>query len=61
MNQSIQVRIVSQFGNERIFPVCETAKNFAAIAKCVTLTRDVIDHIKAIGFEVKVVHDTETL
>lgn len=57
----IKVRIVSQFGNERIFPVCEKAELFCKIAGAKTLTRANIEHIKALGFDVEVVPEVTRL
>ena len=57
----IKVRIVSQYGNDRIFPVCEKAKKFCSIAKTSTLTDEAIKDIKALGYKVEVVQDVKTL
>lgn len=57
----IKVRITVQYGNERIFPVCEKAELFAAIAGSKTLTRHVVEHIKALGYTVSVVQENSTL
>lgn len=57
----IKVRIVSQFGQERIFPVCEKAELFCKIAGAKTLTRDNIGHIKALGYSVEVVPEVTSL
>lgn len=58
---SIKVKITSQFGNERIFPVCEKADLFASIAGTKTLTRSNIAYIKALGFDVDVVPEVASL
>jgi hypothetical protein len=57
----IQVRIVTQYGNKRIQPVCETAKRFARIAGTSTLTAEAINEIKALGYRVIVVQDVTEL
>lgn len=44
----------NNYGNVAFYPVCDSAKHFAAIAGTVTLTTDVLKHIKALGYEVKV-------
>ena len=49
----IQVRIRSAFGKEFIDPVDENAKLLCKIAVCKTLTREQIDGIKKLGFEVE--------
>lgn len=59
--KSIKVRITNSYGKEFIRPACETAELFCKIAGAQTLTRENIDHIKALGYEVEVVHDTVTL
>jgi hypothetical protein len=51
----IQVEIKSQFGNRRIFPVCEKAHLFCAIAGEKTLTDASIKSIKALGYAIEVV------
>jgi hypothetical protein len=48
------VRITKSYGIERIYPVCSTASIFAGIAGTKTLSRFVINEMKALGFEVEV-------
>ncbi len=50
----ISVRIKSSYGVDRIYPVCEKALTFAAIAGTKTLSTDDIKHIKALGYTVNV-------
>jgi hypothetical protein len=50
----ITVKIKSNYGQEMIYPVCEYAQRFAAIARTKTLSRETIAHIKKIGFAVEV-------
>lgn len=57
----IQVRIERQYGNERIFPVCDKAKLFCEIAGAKSLTRANVEHIKALGFDVDVVPEVTSL
>jgi len=57
----ITVRIVSQFGNTRIFPACEKSELFCNIAGTTTLTDATINAIKALGYVVAVVQDVKTL
>ena len=57
----ITVRIVSQFGNKRIFPACEKSELFCNIAGTTTLTDATINAIKALGYVVAVVQDVKTL
>ena len=57
----IKVRIVSQFGNQRIFPACDKAELFCTIARTTTLTDDAIKAIKTLGYAVLVVQDVKSL
>lgn len=57
----ITVRITSSYGKERIFPVCAKAELFCKIARAKSLTRNDIDHIKALGFDVEVVPEVTSL
>ena len=57
----IKVKIISQYGNQRIFPACAKAELFCKIAGATTLTDDRIQAIKALGYAVTVVHDVQTL
>jgi len=57
----IKVRIVSQFGNQRIFPACDKAELFCAISGTTTLTDAAIKAIKALGYTVTVVQDVKSL
>ncbi|HXU78594.1 MAG TPA: hypothetical protein VN794_18605 [Methylomirabilota bacterium] len=52
MNILVEIKCV--YGEEKIYPTCQQAKLFAQIAGTKTLTRSVIDHIKALGIEVNV-------
>jgi len=52
--QTITVTIRDQYGAQVIHPVCNTSKTFAAIAGTKTLTRQVLDQIKALGYAVEV-------
>lgn len=60
-NMEIKVRIVSQFGNKRIFPACEKAELFCKIAGTTTLTDAAIKAIKSLGYTVSVVQDVKSL
>jgi hypothetical protein len=57
----IQVKIKSVYGNEMIYPVCETANIFAKMLGTKTLTSAAIKHIKQLGYTVEVVQDVQTL
>lgn len=57
----IQVKIKNVYGNTAIYPECETAKRFAALAKQKTLTTREINIIKDLGYTVEVIQDKVTL
>lgn len=48
----IQVVIRSVYGTEKIYPVCDKAATFAGMLKQTTLTRENVESIKRLGFEV---------
>jgi hypothetical protein len=50
---TIQVFIKDVYVQEMIYPSCEKAKLFAAIAGTKTLTRDTLTLIKKLGYEVE--------
>ena len=51
---SISVRIKSVYGADVIYPVCDTAKAFAAIAGTKTLTRHALEIIQGMGYAVEI-------
>jgi hypothetical protein len=51
----IKIQVKSVYGNETIYPVCDKAKLFAAIAGQKTLTHKTIKDIKALGFNITLV------
>lgn len=61
MADQITVSIATQYGKERICPVCDDAKLFCDIAGTKTLTRAHIEKIKALGYTVKVVSEVTSL
>lgn len=54
MDKSIKVSIKYIYGARRIYPVCDDAKAFARIAGTKTLSRDVLDNIKMLGYSIVV-------
>lgn len=51
----IQVNIKNVYGQDLIYPACETAKNLTKLTGKKTLTPDAISIIKTMGFEIEVV------
>jgi hypothetical protein len=51
---TIIVQIKTVYGNEAIYPVCDKARQFAALVGTKTLTRDAIAKIKALGYSIEV-------
>jgi hypothetical protein len=52
MNITVSIRNV--YGNETIYPVCDKAKAFAALAGTKTLTRAALEHVRALGYSINV-------
>ena len=57
----IQVEIITLYGRPVIYPVCQHAKTFADIAGTRTLTTQVIDKIKQLGYSIVVIQQPVTL
>lgn len=57
----ITVRIKTVYGKETIYPVDDSAKLFARLTGTITLTREAIDLIKALGYTVTVEQTPATL
>jgi hypothetical protein len=55
---NITVQIVYQYGNRRVFPVCETARKLAALAGHATFTNGDIGLLKELGYTIEVVKET---
>ena len=51
---SITIAIKNVYGNQTIYPVCEKAKIFAALAGTKTLTVQAIAQIKLLGYAITV-------
>lgn len=58
---TIQVRIKTVYGAEKIYPVCDKACVFAKLVGQKTLTRENIKLIKELGYEILVVADPVSL
>ena len=50
----IIVKIVSEYGQNRVYPVCKRAKIFATIAGTKTLTDQALKEIKNLCFAIQV-------
>jgi histone H3/H4 len=59
MTRIVEVAIKSVYGKEAIYPVGSTAKLFADLTGKKTLSRQDIETIRLLGFEVKQVQLTE--
>jgi hypothetical protein len=57
--KEISVRIKNNYGPTAYYPACEGAAHFCKIANTSTLTPHVIQHIKALGYTVKVEQTTQ--
>lgn len=60
-NRTITVQIKTVYGAERIYPLCENARVFAQMMGTKTLTRESIQYIKALTYDVIVKHEEVTL
>ena len=49
---TITVEIKTVYGNEAIYPVCDKARQFAALVGTKTLTRRAICQIETLGYEI---------
>lgn len=49
---TITVEVKHNYGTPTAYPLCATAKTFAAIAKTKTLTAADLHRIKSLGFEI---------
>ena len=58
---AITVQIKNVYGTETIYPVCEKAKLFAALAGTKTLTLQAIAQIKLLGYSINVASATRIL
>ena len=51
MSNILKVEIKNTYGNKLIYPVCNTSKIFAQITNTKTLTSEVIEKIKLLGYK----------
>lgn len=57
--KEITVQIKQQYGQQRIFPICDTAKTFATIAGTKCLDKGKLAQIESLGYVVHVQTDTD--
>jgi hypothetical protein len=57
----IMVTVENIYGNTLFYPLCEKAKLFAQIAGKKTLTREVLQHIKSLGYVIDLTHREVTV
>ena len=55
---NIQVIIKNVYGNQLIYPKCDTSKAFSNIAKTKTLSIENLKTISQMGYQVEVVNET---
>jgi hypothetical protein len=53
MSRQIIIQVRNVYGNEMVYPVCENAKRFAAIANKKTFSPFDLGQIVALGFEIR--------
>jgi len=51
--KSITVEVRNVYGNEMVYPACDTAKLFARIANRTTLNASILNDIAQLGYQVK--------
>jgi hypothetical protein len=50
----ITVRITKNYGQEAIYPACQTSETFTSLTGRKTLSRTDVEHIKSLGYTVNV-------
>ena len=55
---TISVKVTRNYGNEAIYPVCQSAQYFAQLVGTKTLTRQTLELIKKLGYEIVVLAPT---
>lgn len=53
--RTLMVTLGHQYGQETIQPACDDSRQFCEIAGTKTMTRRLIDQVKALGYRVEVV------
>jgi hypothetical protein len=57
----IQVEMKDVYGEAKVYPVCEKAKLFAAIANTKTLTTETLKNVERLGYQVELIVRKEHL
>jgi|FreactTroBogLake_1042271.scaffolds.fasta_scaffold04645_3 hypothetical protein len=52
MNKTIKVEVKQVYGNERIYPACDTSNKFIKLTQSKTFNRNDINVIKSLGYDV---------
>jgi hypothetical protein len=55
---TITVRIANNYGTRAVYPVCESARKFAALIGTKTFTDRAIEQIKSLGYSIAVEQQT---
>ena len=51
----IQIEMKEVYGETKVYPVCPKAKLFAKIANTKTLTRETLENIERLGYQLELV------
>jgi len=51
-SKQITVQVRDVYGTEKVYPICDDALRFAAIAGTTTLTRRVLKCIETLGYDI---------
>lgn len=54
-NNTVLVKIKNVYGTDKVYPACDTAKRFCAIARQNTITQNTWDNIEALGYTIEVI------
>ena len=59
MDKTYRVKIEWQYGTKYYFPACRVSKAFAQISRRITLTKDVQEIMKGLGYVAEQVHEQD--
>jgi len=51
-NKQITVQVRDVYGTEKVYPICDSAMQFASIAGTTTLTKRVLKCIETLGYDI---------